>query len=333
MQNLLSKAAGATVAAWQPPTTLLDHDGQRISPARIFFAPPPAEIGSLLSAASSLKAGESPKQRDGYATYLDWTSSLIFAFLAGMGSILLLYMLIIPYNIFDSNPGRYGNLREAIALVVALFVLWRCSSKVAIALASCSYVGTNGVAEYLWDDTLIERQKPRLLRFENAAELRVTQARIYINNAYMHTTYIYHWTDKVGKTVYILNGLYRQNQKKLTREQIRYIFTTASEDAWSVFALERAKSELNQHGLVRFNAKDNNALILGNGFLEIQQRGETVRLNADELARVSIANGVVTIAHKDAKRNLFGSQGFYKFDYYDIANAKLFLGLLNALMA
>ncbi len=332
MQNLLSKAAGATVAAWQPPTTLLDHDGQRISSARIFFAPPPAEIGSLLSAASSLEAGKSPKQRDGYATYLDWTSSLIFASLAGMGSFLLL-MFIIPYRIFDPNPGRYGNLREAIALVVALFVLWRFSPKVAIALASCTYVGTNSVAEYLWDDALIKRQKPRLLHFENAAELRVTQARTYINSAYMHTTYIYHWTDKAGKTVYVLNGLYRQNQKVATREQIRYSFATASEDAWSVFALERAKSELNQHGLVRFTAKDNNALILGNGFLEIQQRGETVRLNADELARASIANGVVTIAHKDAKRNLFGSQGFYKFDYYDIANAKLFLGLLNALMA
>lgn len=234
-----------------------------------------------------------------------------------------------PYQT-DVNYGDWGKV---LGLVVGGFVLWRFSPKVAIALASCSYVGTNGVAEYLWDDAPDKRQKPRLLRFQNATELRVTQTRTYINNAYMHTTFIYHWTDGAGKTVYVLNGLYRQNQKTSTREQVRYRFTTASEDAWSVFALERAKAELNRDGVVRFNAKDNNALILGNGFLEIHQRGETVRLNADELARVSVEQGVVTIAHKDAKRSLFGSQGFYRFDYYDIANAKLFLGLLNALVA
>jgi hypothetical protein len=329
MQNVSPKAVSTTAAAWQPPATLLDHGDQPLSDKLVFFAPPPAEIGDLLSANSSLEVGKSPKRRDGYATYLDWFSSLIFASLAGMFSWFL-FIMIMP-NRYSTNIDFY-TLGQVLGVIVGGFVLWRFSPKVAIALASCSYVGTDGVAEFLWDDAFDKRQKPRLLRFQNATELRVTQTRTYINNAYMHTTFMYHWTDAAGKTAYILNGLYRQNQKTSTLEQTRYRFTTASEDSWTLFALERAKAELGQNGTVRFNAKDDNALILGNGFLEIYQRGETVRLGADELARVSVDKGVVTIAHKDAKRSLFGSQGFYKFDYYDIANAKLFLGLLNALV-
>lgn len=45
---------------WTPTENVLDHSGQARKTDRNFFAPPPPEIGTILSAYSALKIGQSP---------------------------------------------------------------------------------------------------------------------------------------------------------------------------------------------------------------------------------------------------------------------------------
>jgi hypothetical protein len=306
---------------WTPPTSSVNHAGQPLEPTAIFFAPPPTDIGELLSGSSTLEAGKAGKRRDGYATYTNWLQAFIWTFLAGFLSWFILVMV---------------TKAEIVALIagsaIGAFTLWRTLQKdVGIAPATCTCVGTKGVAQYVWDEDESKRQTPQMFRFEEVAELRTLETRHFINGAYQHTLYVFEWLDTTPKSWFNISGVYRSQQSTPPAKD-RYHFALAAERAWSAFAFERAKAEFAHNGVVRFNVKNGDALTLGNGFVEIKQGNNVVRSTTEDMAKISIKQGVVTLSSKDTKRNLFGTQNAYSFKYHDIGNAKLFLILFDALV-
>ena len=85
-------------------------------------------------------------------------------------------------------------------------------------------------------------------------------------------------------------------------------------------------------GRVTFNAANGDALTLGDGYIEIARRDEQVHLDREDMPRLNVNDGIVTVSSKNTSYKFFGSQGSYQFNYHDIGNAKLFLLLFDTLL-
>ncbi len=115
----------------------ISHRGEPIPhKTRNFFAPPPDEIGTLISAWSTLKYWQRPKGN-----------------IALQGKIVLiaffLWLVFTVYNPLNLPPTlpRFGF--TILVAVVGTLIAIRWLDKPTP--ASCSYVGKEGFAEYVWD--------------------------------------------------------------------------------------------------------------------------------------------------------------------------------------
>jgi hypothetical protein len=306
---------------WTPPPSLVNHKGDALDNKVIFFAPPPPEIGQLLSGYSSLGLDLATQKRDGYATYSNWLQAFIWTFLAGFLSWFILVL-----------ATKAETLSLIIGVVVGAFTLWRTLQKDAgVDLATCTYVGTQGVAQYVWQDDESKRLTPVTLRFKDVAELRTWETRQFINGAYQHTTYGFMWTGGSSPDGYGIGGLYRHQQGTPPAHD-RYYFALAAEHAWTVFSLERALQQLAQGSSVTFDIKNGDTFTLSSAALELRRKGETIQLSRDDEPRLHVQNGVLTLSSKDTTRSFFGTKGAYSFKYLDVANARLLLVLFDNLM-
>jgi hypothetical protein len=296
---------------WTPPAHMKLHSGRPLEPQLIFFAPPPPEIGEVISGYSSLKKNQSIFSKIATIPSDVWQGALLFGVVAGF----------VPGLLIGFIPGA-----KFVALIVGLI----CGFGVlgffvkAGMLPRCSYVGKKGVIQFMGE------APPDTFLFENASELRTEETLKYKNNIYQGTSYTYTWSVKEGKP-FVISGMY-VSEKKIPDDKNDYTLALSAEKAWTVFTFERAKKELEEHGSITFRANNADLLILGDGFIEINRRGEKVRLTREDMPMITAEKGVVTVSSKDTSYNFFGSTGAYKFNYYDIANAQLFLALFDSLV-
>lgn len=311
-------AASATLASiWTPVSATTTHAGLTLGNTTVFFAPPPADIGNVLSADSTLGANPKTKKRDGYATYLNWFQTLLLTFLAGFLSWLIL-LLVTGAELVSVIVG----------VAVGVFTFWRTfETKGDVTPATCTYVGSRGIAQYVWDDDEGKRQTPQTLGFQDVAELRTLETRHFVKNAYQHTTYIYQWSEG-SQTAFVIKGLYRSPQG-LPSAKDRYHFALAAEKAWTLFRMERALEALLQGNSVVFEVHNGDTITLTNDAIELRRRGESVRVAYQDGAKLSVNQGVMTLSSNDSQRSFFGSKGVYTFNYHDVANAQLLLLLFN----
>jgi hypothetical protein len=73
---------------------------------------------------------------------------------------------------------------------------------------------------------------------------------------------------------------------------------------------------------------------IGDGFIDLCFKGQTARCRTQEIARVTVKQGVITLRRTDAKSGFFGigSSGIFSFDYAGLGNARLFCFLLDHLV-
>jgi hypothetical protein len=301
---------------WTPPSSLVNHKGDALDAKVIFFAPPPPEIGNLLSASSEMGANKATKTKpDGVALVHKW-------FAPFMG--LLFGFLIV---VSQTNSILWGVL---IGLAVGGGLFWYNRNS-GVRPVTCTYVGTQGVAQYAWLDDESKRLTPATLRFEDVAELRTWETRQFINGAYQHTTYGFMWTGGSSPDGYGIGGLYR-HQQGTPPPHDRYYFALAAEHAWTVFSFDRALQNLTQGSNVTFDIKNGDTFTLSKDALELRRKGETIQLGRDDEPRLHVQNGVLTLSSKDTTRSFFGTKGAYSFKYFDVANARLLLVLFDHLM-
>ncbi len=296
------------------PAEVLDLSGKPRHVGRVFFAPPPGEIGALYRAESSLKAGKREM-----AIVARWVIASL-AMVPGAG---LLYLGIVDrLNPVDADSAMPLFIAGAAVAFIGWAIAWYSTRF----RASCAYVGEQGAIRYLLKGKLENKPRVQFIEFAKAAELRTGQTRHYYNGIYTGTAYSFKWTDAAGKTVLSLSGKH-QGKDGTPKQGDPYHFANATEIAWSTFLLNRADAELAEHGSLRFNIDKKKAVIVGPGFIEFHFGGRVDRCEAGDIKSINLSQGQFAIHHRDAK--WYSSKGKFAFPYGNMANARLFLLVLE----
>jgi hypothetical protein len=105
-----------------------------------------------------------------------------------------------------------------------------------------------------------------------------------------------------------------------------------AESAWTMHLLLRVDDRLAEHKLLYFALKDGDCVELGDNLLVLTQGGKTVELRADQIAKLTLGGGVVSIWEVGAKEGWFVNKGIHQFIYADLANARFFVAALERLL-
>ena len=292
---------------------LPDHSGKQRPTEVEFFAEPPAEIGKVKSAESTLRPGRQP---------MPFQVRLLIGILLGGAIVCGGYWLGHDFDQADRQTLQIlGYFFGASALGITLLAT---RFKV-----TCSFVGEKGSAMFTLKGRRDGNSKVQLLLFTQAEELRAKQIRHYVNGVYTGTSYDYAWTGPAGERLLRVKGSYRQ-QKKGLRAGEPFRFLQAAEVAWSIHYLERADKELKTSGSIPFRVDKQRVVCVGPGFLQFHFGGEPQRLTREDIASVSLSNGTFQFKHKDAK--WYSLSGKYSFQYGNMANSRVFLLALEKLM-
>lgn len=300
---------------WRPQQEVTEHSGEPLPADAFFFVSPPTEIGEVVTAHSSVRRGK-PLEPTGWRL-------LLAGGLTAVGDFIIWLVL--------HSDTEIGSLLMWMLLfsVPAFLITFLVSKRTAV----CSYAGSLGIARFRLKRDPDKTRRPEIFLFQNAVELRTSQTRHYTNGVYTGTNYEFIWSNFQGKTCYKLTGSYYSSDGKPDKES-PYYYALGAEGAWSAFAFERAKAELANHGVVRFNLPYGNYLVIGDGFIDLCFKGQTAHCPTHEIDRVTIKQGVITLRRTDAKSGFFGigSSGIFTFDYAGLANARVFLFLLDHLV-
>jgi hypothetical protein len=292
---------------------LPDHAGQERLAEVEFFAEPPSEIGKVKSAESTLRPGRQP---------MLFGVRLLIGAVIGGAIIYAGLWLGRGANQIDRQSFEIMGLVFGFAALGITLLATRFRAK-------CSYVGEQGVVCFTLKGGREGKPTVQLLLFSQAHELRGKQTRQYVNGIYVGTSYDYAWTDESGKPLLRMKGTYRQKKKGLKAGE-PFRFLQAAEVAWSVYYLARANQLLTTEGSIPFPVDKKRVLRVGAGFLEFHFGGEPMRLSREDIASVTLGNGMFQFKHKDAK--WYSLSGKYSFQYGTMANARVFLLALENLM-
>jgi hypothetical protein len=280
-----------------------------------FFAPPPPEIGPVHSAFSTLRRGVRPRPA---------------AFRAGLalllaGAALLLTVLFVA----AVRP------REA-----AHYVFWPGVAGLAAAGAAvfathfrhrCSYVGRDGITRFQCAGDTDCITLDEVFLFRDAAEVRTSQIRHYVNGAYTGTDYVFTWTDVAGQKRYVFRGRYRSSEGN-PKASDPFHFGRAAEMAWTGYLLPGALRQLDMGGAVLFLLSKGNWIRVGREALHFSINGTEGEWDVRDLGGVNIKDGVVRVRRRDAREGWFSSSGVLKFDFQNMGNTQLFFFLVERVL-
>ncbi len=292
---------------WKPPESVMNHSGAPLFPGRDYFAPPPPEIGEVVTAASSMPLNTKPK---------------------GFFSRVLLASLI------GSVPGVICSvfapdfpLLWIIAFGIPALITWFATRS----RHTCSYVGKLGVAQFVSNGGRHQITKSEIFPFDEAEELRTTETRQYYNGIYTGTVYNYTWTDQNRKKRFQLKGTYR-GENKPPKPKDPYHFATLAERVWTLYRLQQAVEKLNNWDKVEFRVGSKDSVSVGREFIELNLRGREERIEAEELGEVAVHGSTLKFKRIDAQEGIFKSTGVFSVDYSNMSNAQLFLIVLQSAM-
>jgi hypothetical protein len=296
--------------AWEPSAEVTEHCSSPLPADADFFAPPPAEIGKVQSAFTTLKRSKNA---------MPTSSRLLIALAVGGVSAMIVVYLI-----------QQDEEMASVAWPTGMLILFCVGLGAWVATEfrqRCDYVGVEGVAQfYLRGSRQSIPKCTMMLLFNQAHELRTGQTRHYTNWAYDKTTYFFNWTDKTGRPLLTLAGKYCSMNGMPGRGH-PFHFAKASEIAWSLYLLDRVADELERKGSIEFRINRGLTVRVGPGFLEFDHNGEVAHIRVDEIKTCNLNEGTFHIAHKDTR--WFSFKGKFNFSYASMPNARVFLLLIE----
>jgi hypothetical protein len=294
---------------------LPDHSGQRRPFPKDFFAPPPPQIGNVISADSTLRTDKRPK-------------SFIVRLLIGViVTAAIVGGFMWATSMIDKRSDREAVMTLGYILAALAFAVHMWVSRYK---QTCTYVGDAGVVRYTLKGSRSNTPHVDLLVFNDAAEVHASQTRQFVNGVYTGTSYNYNWTDAAGRRMLRLKGTYRGNNKP-PKQGDPFHFASAAENAWSEHFLQRAEQQLKTEGAIAFRVDKSRVVRVGPGFLEFHFGGDgPQRFTAEDIDKVTLGGGHFSFKHKDAK--WYSRQGKYSFSYGAMGNGKVFLFALDRLM-
>lgn len=278
-----------------------------------YFVPPPAEIGPLMSAETSLTTRRQPMSPG--ARWL-LIGGLMFGVYFGLIALAELADLRVE-GFIQITSAALGLLAGLVAGLMTRF------SHV------CSYVGKSGVARYRIKGSRHATPRVELFLFESAKNLRTAETANYYNGVYTGTGYDYRWTDQGDRNVFRMNGSYRSKQQT-PKPQDAYHFAKMAEIAWSLYLLDAAQKQLEQSGYVEFPVNKKDIVRVGPGFMEFCFKGKTERVPVSEMKDISMGGGYFSFKTNEAR--MFSSKGKFSFPYGQMGNARLFMLCLDRIL-
>jgi hypothetical protein len=298
----------------EEPQEVRRHNGDPLPRDVKFFVPAPPEIGPVLTASSTLRRGVHPRPA---------------AFRAGLallvgGSVLIVTALLVAA--FGSrDPVPYVIWPSLASLLAVGIVILATGFR-----HRCSYVGRAGIARFSCAGDTDHLTGEEVFLFQEAAQLRTSQTRHYVNGAYTGTDYAFTWTDVAGKTRYVFRGRYR-SAAGTPKAKDPFYFGRSAEMAWSSYLLPGALRQLDRGGAVLFLLNKGNWIRLTPSGL-IFHFGGKEEWDVRDLAGVSVDSGVVRVKRHDAHEGWFSSSGVLKFDFPSLGNAQLFFFLVERVL-
>lgn len=291
-----------------------NHAGTPLTDDEDYFADAPKKLGRVVTSASTLRTSKEPLNPALRLAIIFFSTGLLMVvglaiafFLTGLNAGLVLW------------PLGLGGLAAVLAWYLTIF------------RHSCTYVGERGIAWFECSGSRDHLKRADIFLFRDAAELRISQTRHYYNGVYTGTNYSFTWSDENGKQVYLLSGNYR-SEKGTPKESDPYYFAQSAEIAWTQYLFRNIDQVLSAGGKFLFGLKGSSYVELGEGFLVLDQGSGPMRLDADQIDRVAIENGVVSIWEVGGKKGWFSSTGVHSFAYGDLGNARFFLIALEKLL-
>lgn len=296
--------------AAQSDEPITDHADRELPDDIDFFAAPPPEVGTVSSAWSTLRQGVEP-----------WSPALR-GLIGGIGLLIGggIGLMIGTFTEFALGVWALG-----LGLVGFLIGWFATGFK-----HTSTFVGDRGLARFVCRGGREGAVTAEVFPFAEAAELRTSETRKYVNGAYQGTEYTWTWYDHDGRKRFVLNGTY-QGEKTRPKPTDPFHFALAAETAWSRHLLRQVPLMLETKGAIFFSLGGSDWVSVAPGRLELCVRGQTTSCATNEIGSVSIDQGLFTVKRADAKVGWFTSKGVFKFNYAALANAQLFLFVLEKL--
>ena len=274
----------------------INHYGNRIPEGSIFFKIP-ENIGEIVSASTSYFKGQKPlTSKDRSPKYLK-----------NIGIALAVSLLIILIGRV-ANP-IWISIWIGIPIVIAIIV----SNSSTKFKGVCSYIGTNGFAEYSFLNSPENIITNNEISFNNVTDLLKGSKVRKRNFSYEGTDFIFLWLNN-GKEVFKLESTHQNKNNEPDKYPFEYYFMALAVDQWTKKLVSQMPKKLQEEGFLEFDliANKNSKWInvkhirMGIGFIEFIFSTKTVRYNHDQIKKMYFQNGSLFMEHKNYEKKLFG---------------------------
>jgi hypothetical protein len=296
------------ISGWAPPPGVTLHLGGPIPPNWEFFAPPPTAIGPIVSAATTLSAGEKPMSPG-----LRW---IFIACMTGLG--------IAGGIAIEALTNRSVFSGAFLALVMG-GIGFSYAYFQTVFQHICTYVGAHGAAAITCSGEINSAARADVLLFARADTLRTSHHHVYRKLIiYNSTNFSFIWADIAGNPVGVYEGSHR-SPEELPGADSFYCFCLAAEQAWSKWRLTRALEELSRDGTCRFTLPNRGHIAIGDGFCKFLIDGQEDRVQVRSIELHGREN--ITIHRHDPQPGWLWSSGEYSFHVDEMLNANLFVAM------
>lgn len=274
----------------------INHFGNKIPEGSIFFKTP-KNIGAIVSASTTYFTGHRPLN----------SSEKIIKYTKIIGiSILIALILELIFKVSDPFWFVFW------IILFSLLGLWIASNLVRFS-GDCSYIGTNGFAEFSFEGSPDNITKDLEITFDNISDLLKGSILKKRNFSYDGTDYFFIWL-KNNNVVHKFASTHRNKKNEPGKFPPEYHFMTKVEEQWNLKLIEKVENQLATDGYVGFDLilEDKNKYInyhyirLGVGFIEFIISNKITRFNRDDIKDIYFQNGNLFLEHNNFEKKFFG---------------------------
>ncbi len=298
---------------WNPPADVVTHAGTPLEPDMQFIVPPPAEIGDVQTAWSTIGSKQ------------DISTQMHLLLCAGVALLVFAILGAIAYFSFENTKEMPQILigSAVIGLIVGVIAFLTTKTRHYI-----SYVGNLGAARYFFKRPEDGPTKTEILVYANARDLVASQTQNFTNGIYSGTVYSFRWKDGSGRDLLKVAGTYHSKAGTPKPKDV-FNFACSIENAYNHSTMDRFADEFERNGSIQFPVGRGNSVRVGDGFLEFDFGGKRDRVEASDIKRLSIQEGTFYVDTHEAR--FFGSKGKFRFQYSEMSNAQVFLFAMEQL--
>ncbi len=304
---------------------LRTHDGRPIAADDDFFVDAPPALGLIQSVYTSLKKHKAPMP-----FVLKAVLSIILFVLAAAVSAFMTGWLTFAFRIWLDWPIPFPAILIVTSILAGIISLSIFSWWTRF-VHTCSYVGRDGIAVFQCAGARERVIRKDIFHFKDAIELRTGQTRQYYLGGYAGTDYVFLWFDERGNIAYRFMGRYK-SETGIPAPDDPYHFMLMAEHAWTTHLLRDIDRILADDEVLYFPLKEGDFVRLGEGLLILEQAGRRIELRADQIEKITMGDGVISVWEAGARKGWFVSEGVYQFMYHDLGNARFFTMALEKLL-